>query len=68
MANRNWDELNKAAKATTIAKITLIGVAGIAVVLFTRKAIIDFTGGKINEIIEPLMKDAPETKPESDVQ
>lgn len=68
MANRNWDELNKAAKATTIAKIALIGVAGVAAVLFTRKAIIDFTGGKINEIIEPLMKDAPETKPEADVQ
>jgi hypothetical protein len=64
MANRNWNELDKAAKATTIAKIALIGVAGVAAVLFTRKAIIDFT----NAIIEPLMKDAPETKPEADVQ
>lgn len=68
MANRNWDELNRSAKVITITKIGLIGVAGIAAVLFTRNAIIDFTGGKINEIIEPLMKDAPETTLETDVQ
>lgn len=68
MANRNWDELNRSAKVMTITKIGLIGAAGIAVVLFTRKAIIDFTGDKINEIIEPLMKDAPETTLEADVQ
>lgn len=68
MANRNWDELNRSAKIMTITKIGLIGVAGITAVLFTRKAIIDFTGGKINEIIEPLMKDAPETTLETDVQ
>lgn len=68
MANRNWDELNRSAKVMTIIKIGLIGAAGIAAVLFTRKAIIDFTGGKINEIIEPLMKDAPETTLEADVQ
>lgn len=68
MANRNWDKLNRSAKIMTVTKITLIGAAGVAVVLFTRKAIIDFTGGKINEIIEPLMKDAPEAKLEADVQ
>lgn len=61
MANRNWDELNKAAKATTIAKIAIIGAAGVAAIIISKKAITKMTAEAISDVISPLMKDAPET-------
>jgi len=61
MANRNWDELDKAAKAMTIAKITLIGAAGVAAIIISKKAITKMTAEAISDVINPLMKDAPET-------
>lgn len=57
MANRNWDELNKAAKAATIAKITIIGAVGVAAIVISKKAITKFTAEAITDVIKPLMND-----------
>lgn len=60
--NRNWDELNKAAKIMTVTKIGLIGVAGVAAIVISKKAIMKMTAESIAEVIKPLTKDAPEVK------
>ena len=65
--NRNWDELNKAAKAMTVVKIGLIGAAGIAAIIISKKAITKMTAEAISDVINPLMKDAPETTLEDSI-
>jgi len=68
MANRNWDELNTSAKIMTATKITLIGAAGVAAIIITRKAITKFTAEAIADVIKPLTEDAPDATPEADAQ
>ena len=58
MANRNWDELNTSAKIMTATKIGLIGAAGIAAIIISKKAITKFTAEAISDVIKPLMDDA----------
>lgn len=57
---RNWNTLNNAAKAATIAKITIIGAAGVAAIIISKKAITKLTAEAISDVIKPLMDDAPE--------
>ena len=65
--NRNWDELNKAAKAMTVVKIGLIGATGIAAIIISKKAITKMTAEAISDVINPLMKDVPETTLEDSI-
>ena len=62
MANRNWDELNKAAKIMTAVKVGLIGAVGFTAIVISKKAITKFTAEAISDVIKPLTKDAPEVK------
>ena len=55
MANR------RSAKIMTAVKIGLIGAAGVAAIIISRKAITKMTAEAISDVISPLMKDAPET-------
>ena len=67
MANRNWDSLDRSAKIMTAAKIGLIGAAGIAAIIISKKAITKMTAEAISDVINPLMKDAPETTLEDSI-